>query len=280
MTELVVARDRAELRELALTGTLIAGGTDILVRMRAGRRVSRLIDMSSLADPPPVLRQENGLVEITAMAPISRVVGALARRLPGIEQSSLLFGSVQIRNRATIGGNLQNASPAADMVPPLMAAEAVLTIEGPDGVREVSISEFATGPGRTSLRPGEWISTIRAALPEGEEGFRKLGGRRAMAISVVSLAWRWRRNDDKSLGGVRLALGAVGPTVVRAANAEAVLEGRRPTEDVLAEAVRALQADISPIDDVRGSAWYRREVAGRMLEEVVRMGPQAGRMRR
>jgi CO/xanthine dehydrogenase FAD-binding subunit len=101
-----------------------------------------------------------------------------------------------------------------------------------------------------------------------------------MAISVVSLAWRWRRNDDESLGGVRLALGAVGPTVVRAANAEAVLEGRRPTEDVLAEAVRALQADISPIDDVRGSAWYRREVAGRMLEEVVRMGPQAGRMRR
>jgi CO/xanthine dehydrogenase FAD-binding subunit len=280
VTELVVADDMAELRELAPTGTLIAGGTDVLVRMRAGRIVPRLIDVSRLADGPPVMTQRDGVVEVSALAPISRVVGALEGRLPGIEQSAELFGSVQIRNRATIGGNLQNASPAADMGPPLVAAEAVVTIDGPSGAREVPVLAFATGPGRTALGPGEWISTIRAPLPDGEEGFRKLGGREAMAISMVSLAWRWRREEDGSLSGVRVAFGAVAPTVVRATAAEAALEGRRPTDAVIAEAVGAVSSDIAPIDDVRASAWYRREVAGRMLEEAIRVGPSAGRLRR
>jgi CO/xanthine dehydrogenase FAD-binding subunit len=280
VTKLVVARDRAELGSLAATGTLIAGGTDVLVRMRAGLAVLRLVDVSNLADPPPVMVQRDGVVELSALAPISRVVEALERRLPGIDQSAVLFGSLQIRNRATFGGNLQNASPAADLVPPLVAADAVLTVEGPGGIREVPVGEFATGPGRSVLRPGEWLATVRVPLPDGEEGFRKLGGREAMAISVANLAWRWRRGDDGTLTGVRLAVGAVAPTVIRAHRAEAVLESRVPTGDVVAEAVRALASEVSPIDDVRGSARYRREVVGGMLEEAVRVGPEAGAMRR
>lgn len=280
MTELMVARTRDELRELAPTGALIAGGTDILVRMRAGREVPRLIDVSNLSDGPPVMSQQDGAVEVSALAPISKVVGALEGRLPGIEESALLFGSIQIRNRATIGGNLQNASPAADMVPPLVAAGAVLSIEGQDGEREVPVDRFSTGPGRTVLEPGEWVSTIRVPLPDGEEGFRKLGGREAMAISIVSLAWRWKREEDETLSGVRIAVGAAAPTVVRAEEAEGELEGSRPTDDVVRRAVKAVRSAISPIDDVRGSAWYRREVAGRMLEEALRVGPGAGRMRR
>jgi CO/xanthine dehydrogenase FAD-binding subunit len=278
VTELVVARDRAELRDLAATGTLIAGGTDVLVRTRAGLEISRLIDMSSLADPPPIVVQDDGAVEISALAPISKVVGALEGLLPAIAQSALLFGSLQIRNRATFGGNLQNASPAADMVPPLVAADATLAIDGPDGTKEMPVADLATGPGRTVLGPGEWIATIRVPLPDGEEGFRKLGGREAMAISVASLAWRWRRQEDGTLTGVRLAAGAVAPTVIRCRRAEAVLEGRVPTDETVAEAMDAL--DVSPIDDVRGSAWYRREVVGRMLEEAIRVGPEAGAMRR
>jgi CO/xanthine dehydrogenase FAD-binding subunit len=280
VTELVVARTREELRDLASTGDLIAGGTDILVRMRAGREVPRLIDVSNLGDGPPVLTQHDGVVELSALAPISKVVGALEGRLPGIEESAVLFGSIQIRNRATIGGNLQNASPAADMVPPLVAAGAVVWIEGAEGGREVPVDRFATGPGRTVLEPGEWVSTIRVPLPQGEEGFRKLGGREAMAISIVSLAWRWKREQDGSLSGVRVALGAAAPMVVRAEDAERELEGRRPTDDVVRRAVEAVGSAIAPIDDVRGSAWYRREVAGRMLEEAIRVGPDAGRMRR
>jgi CO/xanthine dehydrogenase FAD-binding subunit len=268
MTELVVAHDRAELLELAPTGTLIAGGTDVLVRMRAGRDVPRLIDVTSLRDPPPIVIGLDGVVEFSALAPISKVVIALEGRLPAVEQSAVLFGSLQIRNRATVGGNLQNASPAADMGPPLVVAE------------EVPAADFSTGPGHTVLGVGEWISTVRAPLPDGEEGFRKLGGREAMAISVVSLAWRWRREDDGTLAGVRIAFGAVAPTMVRARGAEALLEGRRPTDRVVAEALKAVSSAIAPIDDVRGSGWYRREVAGRMLEEAIRVGPGAGSLRR
>jgi CO/xanthine dehydrogenase FAD-binding subunit len=216
------------------------------------------------------MSQLDGSVELSALAPISRVVGALEGRLPGIDASARLFGSIQIRNRATIGGNLQNASPAADMVPPLVAAGAVAHVEGPDGEREVPVADLAMGPGRTALAVGEWIATVTVPLPEGEEGFRKLGGREAMAISIVNLAWRWTRSEDGTLSGVRLAVGSVAPTVIRSERAEQELEGRRPTPDVIDSALAALRGDVSPIDDVRGSGWYRREVAGRLLEEALR----------
>jgi CO/xanthine dehydrogenase FAD-binding subunit len=272
MTELLVATTRDELRDLGPTGKLIAGGTDLLVQMRAGREVGRLIDVSNMSDAPAVMSQKNGAVELSALAPISRVIGALEGRLPALEASARLFGSIQIRNRATIGGNLQNASPAADMVPPLVAAGATAHLDGPDGKRDVPVAELAIGPGRTVLGPGEWIDTLTVPLPDGEEGFRKLGGREAMAISIVSVAWRWARDEDGTLSGVRIAVGAVAPTVIRAEQAEQELEGRRPTPEVVSSAVAAMRAAVSPIDDVRGSAWYRREVAGRLLEEVLYLG--------
>jgi CO/xanthine dehydrogenase FAD-binding subunit len=272
VTELVVATTRDELRDLGPTGRLIAGGTDLLVQMRAGREVGRLIDVSNLSDAPPVMSQKDGLVELSALAPISKVIGALEGRLPAMKASARLFGSIQIRNRATIGGNLQNASPAADMVPPLVAAGATVHLDGPQGKRDVPVAELASGPGRTVLGPGEWIDTLTVPLPDGEEGFRKLGGREAMAISIVSLAWRWARDEDGTLSDVRVAVGAVAPTVIRAEQAEQELEGRRPTPEVVSSAVAALRAAVAPIDDVRGSAWYRREVAGRLLEEALLRG--------
>jgi CO/xanthine dehydrogenase FAD-binding subunit len=272
MTELLVASTRDDLRDLGPTGKLIAGGTDLLVQMRAGREVGRLIDVSNLSDAPAVMSQTNAAVELSALAPISRVIGALEGRLPALEASARLFGSIQIRNRATIGGNLQNASPAADMVPPLAAAVATAHLDGPDGKRDVPVAELAIGPGRTVLGPGEWIDTLTVPLPDGEEGFRKLGGREAMAISIVSVAWRWARDEDGTLSGVRIAVGAVAPTVIRAEQAEQELEGRRPTPEVVSSAVAAMRAAVSPIDDVRGSAWYRREVAGRLLEEALYLG--------
>lgn len=272
MTELLVASTRDELRDLGPTGKLIAGGTDLLVQMRAGREVGRLIDVSNLSDAPAVMSQKDGRVELSALAPISRVIGALEGRLPALEASARLFGSIQIRNRATIGGNLENASPAADMVPPLVAAGATAHLDGPDGKRDVPVAELAIGPGRTVLRPGEWVDTLTVPLPDGEEGFRKLGGREAMAISIVSVAWRWARDEDGTLSGVRIAVGAVAPTVIRAEQAEQELEGRRPTPEVVSSAVAAMRAAVSPIDDVRGTAWYRREVAGRLLEEALYLG--------
>lgn len=269
MTEFLTARTCSELRELAPTGQLLAGGTDLLVQMRSGRVVRRLIDISNLQDGPPAVEREDGRVRISALASLTTVVHELAGALPGLAASVRLFGSEQIRNRATIGGNLANASPAADILPPLAAAGAMATLNGSAGTRVLPVEDLALGPGRTALRTGEWIETIDLALPAGDEGFRKLGGRQAMAISVASLAWRWRCDDDGRLHDVALALGAVAPRVIRATDAEAELEGRPPVADAVDRAVAALGSQISPIDDVRASAWYRRAVAGALLREAL-----------
>lgn len=267
--ELISPRTLAELRRLVGSGRLIAGGTDLLVQIRAGRGESRLIDLTNVSDAPPPVVVYDSTIEISAIAPITSVIKALSGRLPGIAAAARLFGSLQIRNRATLGGNLANASPAGDMLPPLIAAEAHAVIERRDGSRVVPVGRLATGPGRTVLAADEWISLVRVPLPVGDEGFIKLGGRAAMAISVVSLAWRWTSGEDGILSGVRLVLGAVAPTVIRMTAAEEILEGRKPTSDVMDEATRAIRFAITPIDDVRGSAWYRREVAGDLLRQAL-----------
>jgi CO/xanthine dehydrogenase FAD-binding subunit len=269
MVELHSPRSMSELQTVAGTGRIIAGGTDLIVQMRSGRNESRLIDITNIEDAPPAVAARNGLIELSAMAPITRIVEQLDGRLPGIAAAAGVFASLQIRNRATIGGNLANASPAGDFIPPLIAAEAEVVVEGPGGSRRVLVDQFTTGPGRTVLGPDEWLSVIRVPVGSGDEGFLKLGGRTAMAISIVSLAWRWKRSKNGALTGVRLALGAVAPTVVRARGAEAALEGRQPTTDVVAAATDALRDDISPIDDVRGSAAYRRGVAGGLLRQAL-----------
>ncbi len=269
MVELLSPTSLSELQTMAGTGRIIAGGTDLIVQMRAGRKESRLIDVTNIADAPPPVTTRPGIVELSAMAPITKVVDGLNGRLPGIRASARVFASLQIRNRATIGGNIANASPAGDMIPPLIAAEAEVVVDGPGGTRTLLLGNLITGPGRTILEPDEWLSTVRVPFVPGEEGFIKLGGRSAMAISIVSLAWRWRRADDGTLAGVRLALGAVAPTVIRAREAETMLEGRLPTADVVGAAVDALRAEVSPIDDVRASAGYRRGVAGDLLRQVL-----------
>jgi len=267
VTELVAARTIEELRELAPTGDLLAGGTDLLVRIQEGRKVARLIDVSRLLDGPPVVRRADDLVYISALAPLTRVMAELDGVLPGLDASASVFASVRIRNRATIGGNLGNASPAGDMIPPLVAAGAVAVLEGANGSRRVAVADIATGPGRTVVDPDEWIDRIEVPLPAGEEGFRKFGTRQADAISIVTLAWRWEKDADGTLANVSLALGAVAPTVVRARTAEAELEGRRPDPRVIQAAVAGLVSDISPIDDARAGARFRREVAGVLLRE-------------
>jgi len=265
VTELLVPRFWTELKAVAGTGQLIAGGTDLIVRIRSGRRYDRLIDVTNLADAPAPVVRRNSHVEISAVASISRVTAALDGTLPGLAAAAGVFASVQIRNRATIGGNIANASPAADMLPPLVAAGAVARIDGRDGQRIIPVEDLVIGPGRTGLAEDEWIRSFDVPIADGEEGFYKLGGRCAMAISVVSLAWRWRREGDGRLSGVRLALGAVAPTVHRATAAETLLEGRIPSSQVIDEAAAALRASTDPIDDVRASAWYRSEVACDLL---------------
>jgi CO/xanthine dehydrogenase FAD-binding subunit len=272
MTELLTPSTQDQLRNVASAGPLLAGGTDLLVQIRAGRHEAYLVDVSNLTDGPPCVAESEGHLEISALSSISRVISELAGRLPGLAAAASVFASLQIRNRATIGGNLANASPAGDMIPPLVAADATAVLEGPSGSREIAVSTLAEGPGKTLIAPGEWISALRVTGPKGEEGFRKLGSRMAMAISIVSLAWRWTIDDDGALTGVRLAVGATAPTVFRCVAAENELEGHRPSRAIVDRAVLAIRDAVSPIDDVRASAWYRREVIGGLLQEAVQSG--------
>jgi CO/xanthine dehydrogenase FAD-binding subunit len=269
MIDLVVPLEIGELRELAPTGRIIAGGTDLLVRMRNGGAESRLIDVTNLVDGPPIVSARNGSLHISALAPISDVAAAVGSRLPAFTAAVGAFGSTQIRNRATIGGNLANASPAADLAVVLVAAGAVALVDGLNGRREVPVEALAAGPGKVDLDRGEWISSVSVPVPPGAEGFRKLGGRLAHAIAIVNLAWRWDRASDGTLTDVRLAFGAVAPTVVRVTGAEAELEGRVPTRGVIEQAMEAAAAEVSPIDDVRASARYRRAMVAELVREVL-----------
>ncbi|WP_182113203.1 MULTISPECIES: xanthine dehydrogenase family protein subunit M [unclassified Actinotalea] len=269
--QVVRPRHVAEVSALLAQGMPLAGGTDLLVQRRAGARHDRLVDLTGLVDAPAPLAVQDGdrpSLVLSGVAPLARVVDALAGRFPALRDAASFFASQQIRNRATLGGNLATGSPAADTVPPLLAAEAVVTVRGTDGERDVPLEAFLLGPRRVDLRATEWVVTVRVPTPPATGGYRKIGGRRALAISVVDLAWQWRVADGV-LHDVRLAAGSVAPTVVRLRSAEAELEGRRVTPAVARAALAAVQADISPIDDLRASAAYRRRCAAALLHEVL-----------
>jgi CO/xanthine dehydrogenase FAD-binding subunit len=184
------------------------------------------------------------------------------------------FASDQIRNAATVGGNLCNASPAGDTLVPLLALNAsVLLAAKPDGAlqtRRVPLAEFLLGPGRTSRAPGELLVAAEVPLPPaGFAGaFYKHGTRPGLDIAAISIAAGARR-DGAVLRDVRIAFGAVAPTPIRAPRAEAALEGRRAEATVLEAAVHAALGEIHPISDVRASDWYRRELVGNILKRVL-----------
>lgn len=274
----------AEVDRLDPGTVLLAGGTDLLVQRRDARLRGTqtgdgqvLADISRLVDAPRPVHEAAGALRLSALAPLSVLARALTARgvLPGLTTAIGHFASAQIRNRATLGGNLANASPAADTVPPLVVAAAVARVRGLRGPREVPVASVAAGPRRTSLAAGEWIESIdvplrtEAATGSPVSGYRKVAGRQALAISTVSLAWSWRLLPDGSLRDVRLAAGAVAPVVIRCPAAETALEGRAPHRRVVDDAVRALHDDIRPIDDLRASADYRRAALAGVLVEAL-----------
>lgn len=274
MTIRLLRPGRTDLVSMALAeGRPLGGGTDLLVQHRSGLAEDTMVDLSSLTDAPPAVAETeldgDPAVRLSALAPISAVAAGLRGRFNSFTDSEAVFASEQIRNRATIGGNFATGSPGADTVPPLLAAGAVVDLCGPDGARHVALADFLLGPRRVDLRPGEWIRTITVPPPAGVSGFRKVGGRQALAISFLNLAWQWEVGADGRLHDVRLAMGAVAPTVVRLRGAEALLEGQIPTAELVAAAARSVDGDISPIDDLRASAVYRRRAAAGLLTEVL-----------
>ena len=194
--------------------------------------------------------------------------------LPALVEASATIGAAQIQNRGTMGGNIANASPAGDTLPVLLAVDAAIVVGGPRGERTIAAGDFWVAYRRTALAPDELILSIRIPLAGGRETrFRKVGTRRAQAISkvVMALSWRETRTGSESRWeDVRLALGSVADRPIRARATEAVLNGAPPTPETADAAAEALATEIVPIDDVRSTADYRRAVAARVLHRMIR----------
>ena len=251
----------------------IAGGTDLMVQLAA-----------DVADPPEAVLDLSRLAELKGVSTdgYEVTVGALttytelrhspviSARLHALAEAASTVGAAQIQNRGTIGGNICNASPAGDTLPVLLAVDAVFDLGSVRGERSVPAAEFWTGYRQTALTDDELLLRIRFGVDRTRHTrFRKVGTRAAQAISKVVIALSYK-TDGSAWYGVRVALGSVAATTVRATATEAVLEGHWPGEAVAEEASRTLAQEISPIDDVRSTADYRRSVSARVLHRLLR----------
>src|SRR5688572_4635520 len=256
----------------------LAGCTDLYVALNFGTlRPTRFLNLWNL-DALRGIETRGTMLRIGALTTYTDIItsAAVRRRLPMLVAAAREIGGVQIQNRGTLGGNVANASPAGDTLPVLLAADAVFVLGSTRGEREVPAAEFWTAYRRTALAPDELLLRIRIPLATDREvRFRKIGTRRAQSISKVVLAAGWRSDavavvPRGAWRDVRVALGSVAATPIRARATEAVLEGRAPTPETADLAAETLAAELSPIDDVRSTAEYRRLVAGRVLHRIVR----------
>jgi len=248
------------------TARVFAGGTDLLVQLREDlREPGLLVDIKRIA--------ETRAVEIgaDAIAIGAAVTGAelgenaeLKALVPGVVEAVNLIGSDQVQGRATIGGNLCNASPAADSVPALVAAGAKAAIVGPNGSRVVAVEDLMTGPGQTSLAAGEFVTHLVLPKPPARSGdaYLRFIPRTEMDIAVVGAGVAVTLADDGTCAAARVALGAVAPTVQLVSAAADVLVGSKLDDATLEKLAAAAEGACSPIDDKRGTAEFRTQVAG------------------
>ena len=253
---------------------LIAGGTDLIPRLRRSPdpSVKILIDMSRLHELS-FIRQREDQIEIGALTTHSTLLSSplLRQSTPALLQACASIGAPQTRARGTLGGNLANASPAADTAAPLLALNAQVVLCSVNGERVLPLTAFFKAAGKTHLQPGEFIHSIRVPLPRAKWGssFIKLGRRSGMAIAVASAAVYMELDNPGRIQCVRAALGSVASTPVRVLHAEAVLLGKTPSPDLFSQSAQAVPADISPIDDVRASAAYRRHCAQILFQRAL-----------
>ena len=252
----------------------LAGGTDLMVQMTGeiGEAPERVLDIWRL-DELRGIGIEDGSVTIGALTTYTelRQSPVVLEHLPALVHAAATIGAAQIQNRGTIGGNVINASPAGDTLPVLLAVGAEMVLGSAAGERRVAADAFWPTSRTTARRDDELLLRIRIpVMPDRDVRFRKVGTRRAQAISKVVMALAWRSQGDGPWTDVRLALGSVAATTARAGAAESALEGATPIREVADAAVAALVSELEPIDDVRSTADYRRLVAGRVLHRIIR----------
>lgn len=246
----------------------VAGGTDLLLKMKAGRLAPKaVVNIKRI----PELRglSFDGQLRLGALTTLEELKNStlIREHYPSLAEAARTMASVQIRNLATVGGNLCNAAPSADLAPILIALGAVARIAGPGGERCVPLDEFFLGPGRTVLAPGELLVGLDLPPPEGSALYLKHSPREHMDIAVVGVGLALRLSEGRCRF-VRVVLGAVAPVPLRVRQVEEALLGHSLTSGLIQQAARLAAEAAQPIDDVRGSAWYRR----RMVAVLVRRG--------
>jgi CO/xanthine dehydrogenase FAD-binding subunit len=259
----------ALLSDLGSRAVVLAGGTDLLLKLREGTlEPESVVSLRQVAELRGIHEDKHGL-RIGATTTLREIMRSplLRRQHPCLVHAASLIGSVQVRSLATVGGNLCNAAPSADMAPPLLALDAEVLLTSVDGKRQLPLQDFFHGPGEQALQAGELLSEIIIPPPQGETIYLKHSFRAYMDIAAVGVALRLHANGG-TLAAARVALGAVAPTPMRARLAEQELEGQAPSEDRFARAASLAAEACNPIDDIRAPAWYRR----RIVEVLTRRG--------
>ncbi len=268
--------DTWRLLEATPDARLIAGGTDLMVQLRAGtKQPDTLVSLRNIPDLRGIhIGEGKGKgeeVSIGALTPVETLLHheELGAIYPALREATKVFASVQIRNAATLGGNLCNASPVADLAPPLLVYDARVVLASPKGEREVPIADFFVGPGQTCLQGGEVLTTLRIPRPSAATRSRFSKKHRvAMDLALVSVAVALEL-DGHRCTRARVAAGAVAPRPIRLEAVEALLEGHELSAEQVDKARTCAAASVSPISDLRASASYRRTITGVLLQRSI-----------
>lgn len=273
----------SELKEhLSHSGArVLAGGTDIIPKMRQGKfSAPILIDTSGINSLHFIEDQGNQIV-LGALTTHQEIADSplLNNVNPGLTKAANSIGCVQTRARGTLGGNIANASPAADTIPPLLTFNASVLLQSFNGERSLTIEDFIKGPGETDLQSGEFIHSVNFRPLNGRWGtdFIKVGKRNGMAISVVNVSAAVVLDESGFIEDVRIALGAVAPAVLRLRKTEEYLYGKKPAPEIYTRASEICHDEISPISDIRSSEDYRLHSAGVILSRVLETAVEQAR---
>ncbi len=255
---------------------ILAGGTDLILQMKQGQvRPSLVVDVKKVLELNRLEWSESGGLHIGAAVPLSKLLAfsAILKRYRILAQACSVIGSVQVRNRGTIGGNICNAAPSADTAPSLMCLGARAVLVSSNGTRTVNLNDFFMAPGKTAIGDNELLVEIEVPTPAMPSAgcYLRHTTREEMDIAVVGVASCLTLSpQDATIKEARIALGAVAPTPIRVQDAEAFLTGKSATADIIEEAAGKAAAGASPISDLRGSTEYRREMVKVLTRRTLR----------
>jgi len=252
---------------------ILVGGTDLTSGVRSGKIVlpENIIEIGHVKELN-FIDDAADIVNVGATTKLSEIISSpiIKSKVPILAEAVSSMASFQVRNMGTIGGNLCNASPAADTAPPLLVLDAMIEVMNIKSKRRIPIDQFFTGPSKTAAGPDEIVTKIQIPKqqPTDRWDFVKLGRRKALTLSIISIAALAKIVDNR-FQDVKIALGAVAPTPLRAKKAETFLKGRSASEDVIDEASQIVRDEINPISDVRASKEYRREMAYTLTKKML-----------